>query len=68
MMKVKMYNMETPSKEETDTAIYNLLFTNKIFAKCPACNNYMCFFEVYNSHCGKCGKIPFDKIVLLSLE
>lgn len=52
--------------DKTSAAIFDLLFKNKIFAKCPQCNRYLCLFECYNAHCPECGN--FDKETLLIVD
>ena len=56
------------NKEEINKSVLNLIYENKIFAKCYKCNNFLCFFEVYNLHCNKCGSIDFDQLIVLNFD
>lgn len=55
-------------KNKTNKSVFKMIFENKVFAKCPTCNNYLCLFEFYNSHCNSCGQIDFNKIIIVYLE
>lgn len=59
---------EKNTKVDLEAAVVNLMYKNKIFAKCPVCSKYMCLFEWYNSHCNICGNVDSDKIILISLD
>lgn len=68
MLKKETTSGENLSSEDVQKSIYNLLLTNKVFAKCPNCQAYMCLFEVTNAHCNKCGNIDQDKIELICFD
>jgi len=52
-------------KESTTKSIFHLLYHKRIFAKCPKCDKYLALFEIYNENCGECGRIKFNKIILV---
>jgi len=61
-------NTEQAQKGVTEEmAIFDLLFKNQVFAKCPKCKKYMSLFEVYNSNCSCCGKVNSGHITIISI-
>ena len=61
-----MMSEDSGSDDNINNNIVNLLYIQKIFARCPTCEKYLCFFEFYNLNCNKCGKINFQKIKLVN--
>jgi len=55
------------SEGEVNAAILDLLAKNKVCAKCPKCNKYICFFEASNATCNSCGSIDAGKIIIVAL-
>jgi len=53
------------TKESTTKSIFHLLYHGRIFAQCPKCYKYLALFEAYNENCGTCGRIDFNKIILV---
>lgn len=53
--------------DKVTSAILDLLFKNKIFARCPLCNSFLPLFSVYNAHCPQCGNFNKDELLLVDL-
>ena len=54
--------------DKTSAVIFDLLFKNKIFAKCLQCNRYLCLFESYNAHCPECGNFDKESLLIVDLQ
>ncbi len=55
------------SKNTPGEAILQLLYFGRLHAKCPSCNKYLAFFEVYNANCSECGSLNFQEIKVIDI-
>lgn len=60
--------MKKIPQDKISTAVFDLVYKNKIFIKCPKCSNYLCLFEIYNCHCNKCGDLKFNELILIAAD
>lgn len=56
------------TKESTAKSIFHLLYHGRIYAQCGNCFKYLSLFETYNENCSSCGRIDFNKIILVDFS